>query len=120
MKVLIAVLIGSSMAFSFSAEATPCRDIAAAVVDQYVAVARYKVETPEQIDAYKGLVQSQVDGCQNGKKMRLRGAKPQDVALAMVLAAAKNTDGGGAKTEGGLTATAMTQTSFSYGYAFGE
>lgn len=120
MRTLIAVLIGSSMALSFSAEAMPCRDIAAAVVDQYVAVARYKVETQEQIDAYKGLVQSQVDGCLRGKKMRLRGAKPQDAATAMVLAAANNTDAGGAKTTGGLNATAMTLTSFSYGYAFGE
>lgn len=120
MKTLIAVLIGSTMALSFSAEATQCRDIGAAVVDQFVAVSRYKVETPEQIEAYNGLVSAQVSACQNGKSMRLRGAKPQDAAMAMVLAAAKNTDGGGAKTEGGLTATAMTQTSFSYGYAFGE
>lgn len=120
MKTLIAVLIGSSMAFSFSAESTPCRDIAAAVVDQYVAVARYKVETPEQIDAYKGLVDSQVGACENGKRMRLRGAKSHDAALAMVLAAAKNTETGGARTNGGLNATAMTQMSFSYGYAFGE
>lgn len=120
MKTLLAVLLGSSMALSFSAEATPCRDIAAAVVDQYVAVARYKVETPEQIDAYNGLVDTQVGACENGKKMRLRGAKPQDAALAMVLAAAKNTDAGGAKTIGGLNATAMTQTTFSYGFAFGE
>ena len=70
--------------------------------------------------AYKGLVDSQVSACENGKRMRLRGSKPQDAALAMVLAAAKNTDDGGAKTEGGLAALAMTQTSFSYGYAFGE
>ena len=63
MKTLIAVLISSSMALSFSAEATPCRDIAAAVVDQYIMVARYKVETQEQIDAYNGLVDSQVQSC---------------------------------------------------------
>ena len=120
MKTLIAVLICSSMALSFSAEATPCRDIGAAVVNQFVAVARYKVETPEQIDAYKDLVDSQIGACENGKRMRLRGAKSHDAALAMVLAAAKNTDDGGAKTEGGLTALALTQTSFSYGYAFGD
>lgn len=120
MKTLIAVLIGSSMALSFSAEATTCRDIAAAVVDQYVAVARYKVETPEQIYAYKGLVTSQVGACDNGKRMRLRGASSKDAGVAMTLAAAQAVDRGNSDKTPGLNAVAMTQTSFSYGYAFGE
>lgn len=120
MKTLIAVLIGSSMALSFSAEATPCRAIAVAVVDQYVVVARYKVETPEQIDAYKGLVDSQVGACENGKRMRLRDASSKDAGVAMTLAAAQAVDRGNSDKTSGLNAIAMTQTSFSYGYAFGE
>lgn len=120
MKTLLAVLLGSSMALSFSAEAVSCRDIGAAVVDQYVAVARYKVETPEQISAYNGLVESQVSACSEGKKMRLQGAGPKDAGVAMTLAAAQAVDRGNSNGMPGLTAVAMTQTAFSYGYAFGE
>lgn len=119
MKTLIAVIIGSSMALSFSAEATPCRDIAAAVVDQYVAVARYQVETPEQVEAYNGLVGSQVNACQNGKKMRMGGASSKDAGIAMALTVAQAVDQGTSNKISGLNAIAMTQTSFSYGYAFG-
>lgn len=120
MKTLIAVLIGASMALSFSAEATPCRDIAAAVVDQYVAVARYKVETAEQIDAYKGLVASQVASCESGKRARMRGQSAQNAATAITLAAAKAVDKGTASSVVGFTSVTMTQTAFSYGFAFGE
>lgn len=120
MKTLLAVLLGSSMALSFSAEAVSCRDIGASVVDQYVAVARYKVETPAQIDAYNGLVDSQVSACTEGKKMRLKGASPKDAGVAMTLAAAQAVDRGNSNKTSGLNAVSMTQTSFSYGYAFGE
>lgn len=120
MKTLVAVLLGSTMVLSFSAEATPCRDIAAAVVDQYVAVARYKVETPEQIEAYNGLVDSQAGACENGKRMRLRGASAKNAGVAMTLAAARAVDSGSSTSSPGLNAVAMTQVSFSYGYAFGE
>lgn len=120
MKTLLAVLLGSLMVLSFAAEAVPCRDIGAAVVDQYVAVARYKVETPEQIDAYNGLVDSQVSACTEGKKMRLKGGSPKDAGVAMTLAAAQAVDRGNSNRTPGLNAVAMTQTSFSYGYAFGE
>lgn len=120
MKTLIAVLIGSSMTLSFSADAVSCRDIGAAVVDQFVAVARFKVETPEQIQGYNGLVAAQVQTCLDGKKMRLRGASSKDAGVAMALAAAQAVDRGNSDKASGLNAIAMTQTSFSYGYAFGE
>lgn len=120
MKTLIAVLIGSSMALSFSAEATSCRDIGAAVVNQFVAVSRFKVETPEQIQGYNGLVAAQVQTCLDGKKLRLRGASSKDAGVAMTLAAAQAVDRGNSDKTSGLNAIAMTQTSFSYGYAFGE
>lgn len=120
MKTLLAVLLGSSMALSFSAEATTCRDIAAAVVDQFVAVARFKVETPEQIQGYNGLVASQVQTCIDGKKLRLSGASSKDAGAAMTMAAAKAVDHGNSNKTSGLNAIAMTQTSFAYGYAFGE
>ena len=120
MKTLLAVLLGSSMALSFSAEAVSCRDIGAAVVDQYVAVARYKVETPEQISAYNGLVESQVSACAEGKSMRLKGASPKNAGVAMTLSAAQAVDRGNSNKTSGLNAIAMTQTSFAYGYAFGE
>lgn len=120
MKTLIAVLIGSSMVLSFSADAVSCRDIGTAVVDQFVAVARFKVETPEQIQGYNGLVAAQVQTCLDGKKMRLRGASSKDAGVAMTLAAAKAVDRGSSDKTSGLNAIAMTQISFSYGYAFGE
>ncbi|MGL5904196.1 MAG: hypothetical protein ACRCZO_16055 [Cetobacterium sp.] len=120
MKTLVAVLLGSSMVLSFSAEAVPCRDIASAVVDQYVAIARYKVETPEQIEAYSSLVDSQISACAEGKKMRLRGGSAKNAGVAMTLAAAQAVDRGNSKSSPGLNAVAMTQVSFSYGYAFGE
>jgi hypothetical protein len=120
MKTLLAVLLGSSMALSFSAEAASCRDIGAAVVDQYVAVAQYKVETPEQISAYNGLVESQVSACDEGKKLRLKGASPKNAGVAMTLEAARAVDRGNSNGTPGLNAVSMTQTSFSYGYAFGE
>lgn len=120
MKTLIAVLIGSSMALSFSADAVSCRDIGTAVVDQFVAVARFKVETPEQIQGYNGLIAAQVQTCLDGKKMRLRGASAKDAGVAMTLAAAQAVDRGNSDKTSGLNAIAMTQASFSYGYAFGE
>ncbi|EEJ2380119.1 hypothetical protein YJ25_004425 [Salmonella enterica subsp. enterica] len=120
MKTLLAVLLGSSMALSFSAEAVSCRDIGAAVVDQFVAVGRFKVETPEQISAHNGLVESQVSACAEGKKMRLKGVSPKDAGVAMTLAAAHAVNRGDSNKTSGLNAIAMTQTSFAYGYAFGE
>lgn len=120
MKTLLAVLLGSSMALSFSAEAVSCRDIGTAVVDQYVAVAQYKVETPEQIDAYNGLVDTQVSACENGKRMRLKGASPKDAGVAMTMAAAQAIDNGNSDSMPSFNAVSMTQTSFSYGYSFGE
>ncbi len=120
MKTLLAVLLGSSMALSFSSEAVSCRDIGAAVVDQYIAVAGYKVETPEQISAYNGLVVSQVRTCLDGKKLRLRGAPPKEVGTVMTLSAAQAVDRGNSNSMPGLNAVSMTQTSFSYGYSFGE
>lgn len=120
MKTLIAVLIGASMALSFSAEATPCRDIGAAVVNQFVSVSRFKVETPEQIQGYNGLVAAQVQSCLDGKKMRMGGASSKDAGIAMALTVAQAVDQGTSNKISGLNAIAMTQTSFSYGYAFGE
>ena len=120
MKYILGGILGASMVLSFSAEAVSCRDIGTAVVDQYVAVARYKVETPEQISAYNGLVASQVSACAEGKKMRLSGASSKDAGVAMTMAAAQAVDRGNSNGTPGLNAVAMTQTAFSYGYAFGE
>ncbi|EFR7340338.1 hypothetical protein H0R35_003198 [Salmonella enterica] len=120
MKTLLAVLLGSSMALSFSAEAVSCRDIGAAVVDQFVAVAGFNVETPGQISAYDGIVSSQVSACIDGKKLRLSGVPPKDAGIAMTTAAAKAVDRGDSNKTSGLNAIAMTQTSIAYGYAFGE
>lgn len=120
MKTLLAVLLGSSMALSFSAEAVSCRDIGAAIVDQFVAVARFKVETLEQIQGYNGLVASQISACDEGKNMRLKGANPKDAGVAMTLAAARAVDRDDSNKTSGLNAIAMTQTSFAYGYTFGE
>lgn len=120
MKTVIAVILGSTMALSFTAEATPCKDIGAAVVDQFIAVAGYKTETPEQISAYNGLVDSQIASCESGKRMRLRGQSAESAATSITLAAAKAVDKGTASSVTGFTSVTMTQTSFSYGYAFGE
>lgn len=120
MKTLVAVLLGSSMALSFAAEAAPCRDIGAAVVDQYVAIARYKVETAEQIDAYNGLVSSQVSACERGVRMRRAGHAPKDAGVVMTVSAAQAVYRGNSDKMSGLNAVSMTQTSFSYGYSFGD
>lgn len=120
MKYILGGILGASMVLSFSAEAVSCRDIGTAVVDQYVAVASYKVETPEQIGAYKGLVTSQVSACENGKRMRLKGASPKDAGVAMTMAAAQAIDNGNSDSMPSFNAVSMTQTSFSYGYSFGE
>jgi len=120
MKTVIAVILGSTMALSFSADAASCKDIGAAVVDQFVVVAGYKTETPEQISAYNGLVDSQVASCENGKRMRLRGQSSNNAAVSITIAAAQAVDRGSAKSVPGFTSLAMTQTAFSYGYAFGE
>lgn len=120
MKTLLAVVLGVSAVLSFAAEAAPCRDIGAAVVDQYVAIARYKVETPEQIDAYNGLVSSQVSACERGVRMREAGHAPKDAGVVMTVSAAKAVDRGNSDKMSGLNAVSMTQTAFSYGYSFGD
>ena len=120
MKTLLTVLLGSSMTLSFSARAVSCRDIGAAVVDQFVAVGHFKVETPEQIQGYNDLVALQVRTCIDGKKLRLSGALPKDAGVIMTLAAVQAVERGNSNKTSGLNAVAMAQTSFAYGYAFGE
>lgn len=120
MKTVIAVILGSTMALSFSAEAASCKDIGAAVVDQFVAVAGYKTETAEQISAYKGLVEAQVDSCESGKRARLQGQSSQNAAASITIAAAQAVQRGNASSVSGFAGVTMTQTAFSYGFAFGE
>lgn len=118
MKTLLAVLIAATAALSFGAKADSCRVIGANVVNQYVDVARFKVETPAQIEAYNGLVDSQVTACQRGLSLRKKGASPVDIHK-IIRGAMSELDKPAALVET-VPSASMTVLSLSYGYSFGE
>lgn len=120
MKNVITALLVTTFALglSSSVRATTCKDIGKSVVDNYVAVAGYSVQTETQVTAYNSLVETQVDICRTSVQMRKRGASPE--SAAKVILSTANGAARTARTNDGVVANSMSQMSASLGYAFGE
>lgn len=120
MKNAITALFVTAFALGMasSAGAATCQEIGKSVVDNYVATARYSVNTDAQTEAYNALVATQVTMCDTAVGMRKRGVDAKTAATVISTVIANNaktvTDANGVVTSGISTMSA------SLGYAFGE
>lgn len=114
MKTLITAAI---LTLSFGASATSCEVIGKSVVDQYTLAAGFSTETAAQKAAYSDLVAAHVKTCRSGVEVRNKGGEPQDVATII-----GNSYRSAERVANinQVVSKAMTISSYSQGFAFGE
>ncbi len=115
MKTLISAVILSTL--SFGAAAVNCDSIGKGIVDQYAAAAGFSNDTPAQKSAYLELVAAHVQTCRTGVEARKNGLSVDEVNQVVSSAYRGRTK---QENINPVISKAMTVTSYTQGYAFGE